>query len=487
MTRPPSADVVAATLPHSLDAERSILGAVLLDNQALLPAVERLRAEDFFLPQHRHIFSQMVKLDVAGTPIDTITLKDSLSQSGALESAGGIAYISTLADGLPRVTNVDHYAGIVKDKSSLRRAIYAAQAIQESCFRGEDPTVVLSNAKDSFEKLAAQNSVSWNETTHAPKEYKENTAMQFSIEGFLQDSGATMIGGLSGHGKTLLMLSIAKALLAPPGTMLWGQFRVLEPASRVIYLIPESTLGPFAHRLKLFGIYEHALAHERFFSRTLSKGPMIPLDDRRMLAAAKGAHIFLDTAARFGEGDENSANDNNKGLAKDIFQLLAAGARAVICAHHAPKAFSRENVMLLENVLRGSGDVGAMLSTAWGVKQIDPHSNTIHVECVKSRDFQSCGPFQLQGRPHIDDTGDFQILRRPGECGSLADEHSPPRNVGGAPAQVRNERAANIALLRSYLVAEPTQTSDQLVKRFARDGVQVSSSTVRKYKMELEK
>src|SRR5579862_1215315 len=95
-------------LPHNLEAERSILGAVLLDNHALNAAVERLRSDDFFLPQHRSIFERMVQLAEKQQGIDPVTLMEALSLSGELEAAGGVAYLSSLADGLPRVTNVEH-------------------------------------------------------------------------------------------------------------------------------------------------------------------------------------------------------------------------------------------------------------------------------------------------------------------------------------------------------------------------------------------
>src|SRR6202050_2764088 len=104
-------------LPHNLEAERSILGAVLLDNHALNAAVERLRSEDFFLPQHRRIFERMVQLGEKQQAIDTITLMEDLTRAGELEASGGVAYLSQLADGLPRVAHVDQHARIVKNKS----------------------------------------------------------------------------------------------------------------------------------------------------------------------------------------------------------------------------------------------------------------------------------------------------------------------------------------------------------------------------------
>lgn len=146
---------VERPLPNNLHAERCILGAVLLDNHSLNAAVERLRSEDFFLPQHRCIFERMVRLSEKQQAIDTITLMEDLSRSGELEAAGGIAYLSQLADGLPRITNVDHYARIVKEKAVLRGLIYQAAAIQEQALAaGDDADVILDRAESAIFQLA---------------------------------------------------------------------------------------------------------------------------------------------------------------------------------------------------------------------------------------------------------------------------------------------------------------------------------------------
>ena len=147
--------VLERPLPHNLEAERSILGAVLLDNHALNAAIEKLRADDFFLPQHRKIFERMVQLGEKQQAIDTITLMEDLTRRGELESAGGIPYLSQLADGLPRVTNVEHYARIVKEKAVLRNLIYSAAAIQEQALAaGDDADVILDRAESAIFQLA---------------------------------------------------------------------------------------------------------------------------------------------------------------------------------------------------------------------------------------------------------------------------------------------------------------------------------------------
>ena len=323
----------------------------------------------------------------------------------------------------------------------------------------------------------------WREIFHTRGDFEKAPPLSFSIDGFLQDDGATGIAGLSGHGKTFLLLALVKALLAGPGK-LWNLFLVPKRADRVLYLIPESSIGPFSHRLKMMGLHPR-VAEERLLVRTLSKGPTLPLTDPRILYAAKGAHVFLDTAIRFANGDENSASDNQRGLANDIFSLLSAGARTVVAAYHSPKSYTRDTTMSLENALRGSGDLGAMLATCWAIKQLDPAQNIIHIENVKPRDFQPVGPFQIMGRPHIDEKGDFALLKPPGECGSLADEQPNPNRGGGASQSDRDAKTLKMALMRNWLAENPNMTSKEISRKFRIDGIEASDSAVRKYRKEL--
>ena len=142
-------------LPSNLDAERSILGAVLLDNNALNTAIESLKAEDFFLPQHRHVFTQMIALADAQQAIDLVTLTEELHRRGELEASGGAPYLASLVDGVPRVSNVEHYARIVKEKAILRNLIHATHSIQQRALEGEEGAdAILDNAESSIFALA---------------------------------------------------------------------------------------------------------------------------------------------------------------------------------------------------------------------------------------------------------------------------------------------------------------------------------------------
>lgn len=128
------ATAVAAPLPQNLDAERSVLGAVLLDNALYDVAARQISEEDFLIQQHQVVFRAMGRVIEAQRPIDILTLVEDLQVRGELERAGGAGAIAQLVDGVPRIANIEFYARIVRDKALLRRVIHATHAIQEHAF-----------------------------------------------------------------------------------------------------------------------------------------------------------------------------------------------------------------------------------------------------------------------------------------------------------------------------------------------------------------
>jgi replicative DNA helicase len=112
--------ISAQSLPANIEAERSILGAILLDNLAYNQAAEHLKPEDFLLDSHRRIYTRMVDLAEASHSIDLITLAEELGRHGDLEAIGGAAYVSALLDGVPDRPSIEHYIKIVRDKALLR-------------------------------------------------------------------------------------------------------------------------------------------------------------------------------------------------------------------------------------------------------------------------------------------------------------------------------------------------------------------------------
>jgi replicative DNA helicase len=131
------------TLPHNAEAERTVLGAVLVDNQAFNSAAEVLSREDFYRDAHRRIFEAMAALAERSQPIDLVTLKDELVRRSALEAVGGAAYLASLVDGVPRITSVEHWSRLIKEKAVLRNLIHAGNRIVHSCYDAADEAAVL--------------------------------------------------------------------------------------------------------------------------------------------------------------------------------------------------------------------------------------------------------------------------------------------------------------------------------------------------------
>src|ERR671912_91285 len=143
------------TLPHNLEAERSVLGAVLVHNDAFNLAAQVIDAGDFYRDAHRRIFDKMVLLNERNQAIDFVTLKEELSRSGDLDEVGGPAYVTSLADGVPRATNVEYYARIVKEKSTLRALISAAGKILTNAYEADQESdLILDEAESAIFAVA---------------------------------------------------------------------------------------------------------------------------------------------------------------------------------------------------------------------------------------------------------------------------------------------------------------------------------------------
>lgn len=226
---------------------------------------------------------------------------------------------------------------------------------------------------------------------------------------------STWFAALPKQMKTWVMMCVAKALLT--GEPLFGnpRFTVPHKAEKVIYLIPEAGRGSVKKRLTLLGLVDClydpiANPDGGLFVRTLSAGEKIKLTDPALLELAKGADIFIDTAVRYLEGDENSVKDV-KVLTENILNLLSVGARSLWVAHHAAKGFENATTMTLQNMFRGSGEFGAALTNAYGLCQTEEKTSTLHFHPIVGRDLDDLIPDMiLQGRPYLSTISNFRVV-----------------------------------------------------------------------------
>ncbi len=145
------------TPPHSLEAERSILGGILVNVQNLSVVLSVISPEDFYKDAHRRILEKIIVLIDKGLPVDLLSVAETLQRDGQLESVGGASYLASLMDGVPRSISVGYHAQVVKEKSLLRRLIASSMKIMTSSYeQQEEPDAILDEAQSAIIDVAEQ-------------------------------------------------------------------------------------------------------------------------------------------------------------------------------------------------------------------------------------------------------------------------------------------------------------------------------------------
>jgi replicative DNA helicase len=344
------------TLPHNLEAERSVLGAILVHNDAFNLAAQVIDSQDFYRDAHRRIFDRMVALNERHDAIDFVTLKEELARAGELDEVGGPAYVASLADGVPRATNVEYYARIVKEKSTLRNLIYAASKIVTNAYEADQESdLILDEAesaifavaddrlksgfvvmrdlvKDSFpkiEKLFEQKRL----ITGVPTGFVDLDEMTRGLQG----GDLIIVAARPSMGKTSLVLNIAQ-YVAALGDQVVGFFS-LEMSKEALFLrLLTSEAQIDGHRLMSGAIggndyhrISHALeklnAMKLFIDDTANVGVLEMRAKARRLQSEHGLNLLVVDYIQLMSGRgrfENrtlelaSISRSMKGLAKEL-------------------------------------------------------------------------------------------------------------------------------------------------------------------------
>ena len=137
--------------PNNMDAEKSVLGCMIQDHEALMLGFELLTRDDFYSPAHREIFDAMHELNVNSRACDLLTVDDELTRRGTLAGIGGTDYLIELSQTVPSTVNARAYMQIVDEKSTLRKLISAGGKISADCYTQSDPVPdILANAEKSI-------------------------------------------------------------------------------------------------------------------------------------------------------------------------------------------------------------------------------------------------------------------------------------------------------------------------------------------------
>jgi replicative DNA helicase len=350
------------TLPHNLDAEKSVLGAILIHNDAFNSAAEVIDSRDFFRDAHRRIFDRMVALSERGGAIDFVTLKEELSRAGELDEVGGPAYIASLADGVPRSANVEYYAKIVKEKSTLRSLIHSANKILSGAYEGEDePDLLLDEAERAIFAIAedrirqgfvplrdlVQSSFATIEKLQQHKGLVTGVPTGFvdldEMTSGLQPSDLVLVAARPSMGKTSFVLNIAQHV-GTSTDMTVGFFSLEMSKEQLFMRMLTSEARIDAHRFRTgylnekdYGRLSHALgtlAEARvFIDDTASIGVLEMRAKARRLKAEHGLHLLIIDYIQLMQGrgrfesrqtELASISRSLKGLAKELSVPIVA-------------------------------------------------------------------------------------------------------------------------------------------------------------------
>lgn len=215
------------TLPNNLEAERSIFGAAMIENETWTDIALLVTAEDFFRDAHKRIFAGLERLSQAGKPLDLVLLKEDLEQEGDLEEVGGPAYLAALVDGVPRSTNVVYYCQIVREKARLRNAIFAANTLLGTAYEADQSADnVLEEAVKALLQLSDSGAVGERTLDEALKSYTDSITgdqpgriatglsdVDSMIGGF-ERKKLTIVAARPSVGKSSLVTSIADYVTA---------------------------------------------------------------------------------------------------------------------------------------------------------------------------------------------------------------------------------------------------------------------------------
>jgi replicative DNA helicase len=298
--------VLDRPLPQSPDAERAVLGSILINNNAFYRVVSLIDSVDFFKDAHRSIFAAMRSLAEESREIDLLTLKEELGKRSQMEHVGGSAYISSLIDGIPDVANVERYARIVKEKSMLRRLVVMGNSVMRAALDPpNEPAEVLNIAEKSLyeiaegsidkgfvglDRITRHNMTAIEQLQHAGKLL---TGISTGYDRFneftsgFQNQDLIIIAARPSMGKTSFMMNIAEAIAIPDRT---GQPRA--GAQRL------HSVGVFSLEMSKEQIGLRILSSESGVSNHLIRAGMLSERNWRDLAEASArlakAKIYVD-------------------------------------------------------------------------------------------------------------------------------------------------------------------------------------------------
>ena len=282
--------------PQSIQAEASVLGAMIIHAPAIDVVVQLVQSEQFYRPAHQTIYQALLDMSQASKPVDLVTLRDELERRGQLEAVGGVEYLVALVEGVPTAANVEYYAKIVRDKALLRQLIIVGtQMVQEAFDTHEEAGDVLDQAERAVFEIAS---------SHVGEQASTmEDLLQHTIETLQQNEGQLITGLASGYQKLDELTSGFQKgdMLVLGARPSMGKTSLLLNIAEYMAVVDQRPVAMFSLEMSKEQVAQRLLAsYARFDLRKMRRGMISPEDWTRIQLAAgdlSPAQLLIDDTA----------------------------------------------------------------------------------------------------------------------------------------------------------------------------------------------
>lgn len=342
--------VIEQTLPHNLEAEMSILGAMLIDNNCIEKVYRQLDKNWFYKTAHREVFETIIDLFKTGKAVDLVILREELKKRSLLERIGTESYLMKLCEIVPHTGNIEYYTDIVREKAITRNLIEYSIQLQEAAY---------AENKEALSRILTNNPASQLHDIYSTREavkLKKSTMEdmlnypnpEYLLEPILFRGTSNLLTSYFGIGKSLLAMSIAHALVTQQS--LWGYFPVKQ--KEIVLIVDEENPGCFLKdRLVKMGFTKDTPLHFLHFQSIKLDDQKCLMDLLQVIQDLKPTLVILDALIRLHRSDEKDNTEMAYIMGK-IREIINQTGVTVLTIHHERKGQGDK-----KERARGAGDI----------------------------------------------------------------------------------------------------------------------------------
>ena len=376
---------------HNVDAERALIGSVLLDPYSIDSLSPKIYPDDFYVQRNKKIWETIQQLQKSSTQIDFITLSGALRSIGLLKEIGGEPYLTELAYSCPNSVNVDAYAKLVRESSFNRKAVLFASTIAQNAFEGKSPMASIKQ----IDKFITDSQKGYSDDKRIIMTAKELCSVDFPevswiVTNWIMKGGINIIAGMPAAGKTFLALDLALGI--SNGSCVWGNYRV--PKERILYHYLDGSLrGMHTRVTKLLAGRQCEKPESLLFDfspfNLRSSNDIVSLKHR--IKKEKISVVIFDVFAKFIPGaDENSVSDISP-VMNSLREISNRLGTSFILLHHLNKGSSND----YSYRIRGSSEILGSVDSALIVTQENAANREIIPQKIREAELPKPMKFRI--------------------------------------------------------------------------------------------